>query len=135
MVSVTPPGTEFQTGGGPYLVPITVSGATRLSTISVSISFNPGVLRVRSVQEGALMRQGGGQPAFTQKIDAVAGRVDVAVVRPGDTLGVSGSGVLGAVQFDAVGPGASTIAVTGVGTLAGGGAAPLRFQPATVTVK
>jgi general secretion pathway protein D len=134
-VLVSPPGQEFRVGGGPYLVPISVSGASRLSTISVSLSFNPAVLRVRSVQEGALMRQGGVTAAFTQKIDAAAGRVDIAVVRPGDVLGVSGTGVVGAVLFDAIASGTSPLAPTGVGTLAGAGGAPLRFQPVTVTVK
>ncbi|MEZ5290099.1 MAG: hypothetical protein R2745_03375 [Vicinamibacterales bacterium] len=111
-------------------------GASRLSTISISLSYNPAVLRVRSVQEGALMRQGGVQAAFTQNIDAAAGRVDIAVVRTGDVLGASGTGVVGAVQFEPVAAGTSPLSLTGVGTLAGAGAAPLRFQPpATVTVK
>lgn len=132
---VSPPGTEFRVGGGPYLVPISVSNAARLSTVSLSLTFNPAVLRVRTVQEGTLMRQGATQPTFTQKVDPAAGRVDIAVVRPGDVLGVSGTGMLGAVVFDAIAPGTSALALSGVGTLAGSGAAPLQFQPVTVTVK
>ncbi len=135
-VLVSPPGTDFRVGAGPYLVPISISNASRLSTVSISLSFNPAVLRVRTVQEGNLMRQGGAQAAFTQKIDAAAGRVDIAVVRPGDLLGASGTGVVGAVLFEAVAPGTSPLALSGVGTLAGGGgAAPFLFQPVTVTVK
>ena len=135
-VLVSPPGTEFRTGGGPYLVPISISNASRLSTVSISLSYNPAVLRVRTVQEGNLMRQGGAQAAFTQKIDAAAGRVDIAVVRPGDVLGASGTGVVGAVLFEAIGAGQSPLSLSGVGTLAaGGGAAPFQFQPVTVTVK
>ncbi len=135
-VLVSPPGTDFRVGAGPYLVPISISNASRLSTVSISLSFNPAVLRVRTVQEGNLMRQGGAQAAFTQKIDAAAGRVDIAVVRPGDVLGASGTGVVGAVLFEAVAPGTSPLALSGVGTLAGGGgAAPFLFQPVTVTVK
>ena len=112
-----------------------ISNASRLSTVSISLSFNPAVLRVRTVQEGNLMRQGGAQAAFTQKIDAAAGRVDIAIVRPGDVLGASGTGVVGAVLFEAIAPGSSPLSLSGVGTLAGGGVAPLRFQPATVAVK
>ncbi len=135
-VLVSPPGTEFRTGGGPYLVPISISNASRLSTVSISLSYNPAVLRVRTVQEGNLMRQGGAQAAFTQKIDAAAGRVDIAIVRPGDVLGASGTGVVGAVLFEAIGAGQSPLSLSGVGTLAaGGGAAPFQFQPVTVTVK
>ena len=134
-VLVSPPGTEFRVGGGPYLAPISISNASRLSTVSISLSFNPAVLRVRTVQEGNLMRQGGAQAAFTQKIDAAAGRVDIVIVRPGDVLGASGTGVVGAVLFEAIAPGSSPLSLSGVGTLAGGGVAPLQFQPATVAVK
>ncbi len=136
VVLVSPPGTEFRVGGGPYLVPISVSNASRLSTVSISLSYNPAVLRVRTVQEGSLMQQGGMQAAFTQKIDEAAGRVDIAIVRPGDVLGASGTGVIGAVLIEAIAPGTSPLALSGVGSLAGGGgAAPFQFQPVTVTVK
>ncbi len=135
MVLVSPPGTDFRVGAGPYLVPISISNAARLSTVSISLSFNPAVLRVRTVQEGNLMRQGGAQAAFTQKIDEAAGRVDIAVVRTGDVLGASGTGVVGAVLFEAIAPGTSPLSLSGVGALAGGGAAPFQFQPVTVTVK
>jgi general secretion pathway protein D len=134
-VLLSPPGTEFRVGGGPYLVPVSISGATRLSTVSLSVNFNPAVLRVRTVTEGNLLRQGGIQATFTQKVDAAAGRVDVAVVRPGDVLGVSGTGVVAALLVEAIGPGTSTLTVNGVGSLAGGGAAPLQFQTVSVTVK
>lgn len=133
-VLASPPGTDFRVGGGPYLVPIAISGASRLSTISLSITFNPAVLKVRTVQEGSLMRQGG-QATFTQKIDAASGRVDIVVVRPGDVLGVSGTGVVGAILFDAVAPGGSPIALSGVGTVVGNGPAALQFKPVAVTVK
>ncbi|HUU32779.1 MAG TPA: hypothetical protein VMW48_01885 [Vicinamibacterales bacterium] len=135
LVLVSPPTTEMRTGGGPYLVPISVSGAARLSTLSLSITFNPAVLRVRTVQEGSLMRQGGAQATFTQNVDAAGGRVDIAVVRGDDVLGASGTGLVAAIMFDAVAPGTSPLSMSGVGTLAGAGAAPLQFQPVTVTVK
>jgi hypothetical protein len=136
VVLVSPPGTDFRVGGGPYLVPISISNASRLSTVSISLSFNPAVLRVRTVQEGSLMQQGGVQATFTQKIDEAAGRVDIAVVRPGDLLGASGTGVIGAVLLEAIAPGTSPLSLSGVGSLAGGGgAAPFQFQPVTVTVK
>jgi hypothetical protein len=81
------------------------------------------------------MRQGGVQATFTQNVDAAGGRVDIAVVRGGDVLGASGTGVLAAILFDAVAPGTSPLTLSGVGTLVGAGAAPLQFQPVTVTVK
>ena len=62
----------MRVGGGPYTVPISIAGASRLSTVSMSITYNPAVLRVRSVQEGTFMRQGGITPTFTQQVDREA---------------------------------------------------------------
>ena len=56
---VTTPGPEFRLGGGPYTVPISVSDSPRVTTVTVTLTFNPAVLKVRSVQEGSFMRQGG----------------------------------------------------------------------------
>ncbi len=133
-VVVTPPA-DMRVGGGPYTIPISINGANRLSTLTLTISFNPAVIRVRAVQEGPLMRQGGGTPTFTQQVDAAGGRVDIAVTRPGDQTGIAGSGIVAAIVVEPVAPGGSSITVSGVGTVAGGGMAPLVFLPANVTVK
>jgi type II secretory pathway component GspD/PulD (secretin) len=126
---------EMRVGGGPYTVPVSINGATRLSTITISLTYNPSVLRVRSVQEGSFMRQGGSNATFTQQVDPAAGRVDIAITRPADQLGATGTGLLAAVLFEAVAPGTATLNVSGVGTTVGGGMAPLSFAPSTVVVK
>ena len=126
---------EMRLGGGPYTVPVSITGAARLSTISISIAFNPAVLRVRSIQEGTLMRQGGITPTFTQQVDTAAGRIDIAITRPNDLTGAMGTGLLAAVLLEPVAAGQSALAVTGVGTVVGGGAAALQFAPANVVVK
>ena len=131
-VMVSPPGTEFRVGGGPYTVPISINGASRVSNLSLTITFNPAVVRVRTVQEGSFMRSGGIQAAFTQQVDAAAGRIDIAIIRPGDSTGVAGTGLLAAVLFDAIMPGAANLAVTGSGSLPGGGALSLQFAPVPV---
>jgi general secretion pathway protein D len=133
-IGVTAP-QEFRTAGGPYTVPLSVSNASRLSTITLSVTFNPAVLRVRSVQEGTFMRQGGVTAMFTPRIDAATGRVDIAVTRSGDQAGASGSGLIGALLFDAIGPGNSLIQVSGVASTPEGTALPLQFAPASVTVR
>lgn len=40
---------DLRMGGGPYTLPISVSNAARLSAVSVTLTFNPAVLRVRTV--------------------------------------------------------------------------------------
>jgi general secretion pathway protein D len=133
-ISLTAP-QEFRTGGGPYTVPLAVSNASRMSMITLTVTFNPNVLRVRNVQEGTFMRQGNVAASFTPRIDVASGRVDIAVTRTGDQTGASGSGLLAALLFDPVGPGNSLIQVSGVASTPEGGAIPLQFAPSSVTVR
>jgi hypothetical protein len=62
--------------------------------------------------------------------------VDIAIVRPGDTTGVAGTGLLAALVIDAIGSGPANLQVTGTGTAPGGAAIALQFSPVTaVTAK
>jgi hypothetical protein len=126
---VTPPGPDFRVGAGPYTVAISATNASRLSGLSLTLTYNSAALRVRAVQEGSFMRAGGTQATFTQMVDAAAGRVDIAIVRTGDATGVAGTGLLAAIVFDAVGGGTANIAVTGTATTPDGMAASLQFTP------
>jgi general secretion pathway protein D len=134
-IIVTPPGNEFRVAGGPYTVPVSVNNASRLSTLTLTITYNPAVLRVRNVQEGTFMRQGNVTATFAPRIDAAAGRVDIAVVRTGDSAGASGAGLIAGLLFDAVGTGSSLIQVSGVASSPEGVALQLQFNPASVTVR
>jgi hypothetical protein len=125
----------MRVGSGPYTVPISIAGATRLSTVTISITFNPALLRVRSVSEGTFMRQGGVSPTFTQQVDAGGGRIDIAIARSGDQVGASTAGLLAAILFEPVAAGTATLSMSGSGTLAGGGIASLQFAPAGVVVR
>jgi general secretion pathway protein D len=133
-VTLSPP-SEMRVGSGPYTVPVSITGASRLSAVTVSITFNPALLRVRSVSEGTFMRQGNITPTFTQQVDAGAGRIDIAIVRAGDQVGASTSGLLVAILFEPVSAGTGTLTVSGSGTLAGGGTATLQVSPVGVVVR
>ena len=135
-IILSPPGPEFRVGAGPYTVPVSITGASQVSSLSLTITFNPSVLRVRSVQEGSFMRAGGVAATFTQQVDAAAGRIDIAIVRPGDPTGVAGTGLLSAILFDAVGGGPANMTVTGTAIDPRGAPVALQFGPAPgVTVR
>jgi general secretion pathway protein D len=134
-IAVTPPQGDVRPGAGPYLVPVYINGVSRASTVSVTITFNPAILRVRTVQEGSFLRQGTTNVVFTPNIDAVAGRIDLTFVRTGDAVGASGSGLLTAIQFDAIASGTSQLTLSGVAANPTGGAIPLQFVPASVVVR
>ena len=134
-VIVTPPGTEFRVAGGPYTVPVSINNASRVSVLTLAITYNPAVLRVRTVQDGLFMRQGGNAATFTPRIDAGTGRVEIAIARTADQTGASGAGLLAALLFDAIAPGTTSITVSGVASAPGGAAVPLSFAPVSVTVR
>jgi len=135
-IVVTPPSPDFRVGGGPYTVAVSATNASRLSGLSLTVTFNPAAVRVRAVQEGSFMRAGGVQATFTQMVDAATGRIDIAIVRTGDATGVAGTGLLAALVFDAVGGGAANLAVTGTATAPGGTPASLQLAPVpAITVR
>ncbi|MGH9384898.1 MAG: secretin N-terminal domain-containing protein [Vicinamibacterales bacterium] len=133
-ITLSPPG-EMRVGGGPYLVPISISGATRLSTVTIAVSYNPALVRVRNVQEGTFMRQGGVNATFTQQVDAATGRIDIAISRAGDQTGASTTGLLAALLLEPITTGTGTLSVSGSASMPGGASAALQFVPATITVR
>src|SRR5688572_26413148 len=127
---------EFRVGGGPYTVPISITGASQISSVSLTVTYSPAVLRVRVAQEGPFLRSGGVQAAFTQQGDPSAGRLDLAIVRPNDMTGVAGTGLLAALLFETVGPGTTSITVNGSASGPGGTPVALQFAAVpTVTVR
>jgi len=134
-IIVTPPGTTFQVAGGPYTVPVSINNAQRLSLVTLTLTYNPGILRVRTVQDGTFMRQGGVTATFTPRMDNTAGRVDISIARVNDQTGAQGAGLLASLLFDAVAPGSSSITVTGVASAPDGSAVQVVFSPVTITVR
>jgi general secretion pathway protein D len=132
-VLISPPGPTFRVGGGPYTVPLLINDASRISTITLTLIFDPTKLRVSSVQEGSFLRAGGVPVVFTQAVNG--NRVDISLSRGSDVTGASGTGVLAALLFNAIAPGPVTLTLSGTATGPGGAVMGLRFAPVTVTVQ
>ncbi len=132
-VILTPPGTTFRVGAGPYTVPVSITNVSRLSMVTLTLTYDPALLRVRAVNEGSFMRSGGASAAFTQQV--APGRVDITIARAADATGATGTGLLGAVLFDAVAAGTATLSISGTGTGPGGTPMGLQFRPVTISVQ
>jgi hypothetical protein len=132
-IILSPPGPTFRVGGGPYTVPISVTDAARLSTLTLTLTFDATKLRVRGVNEGSFMRAGGVDVTFTQQVSG--NRVDITLSRATDATGASGTGLIAAVLFDAIAPGSVTLSMSGAATGPGGTAMGLRFNPVTINVQ
>jgi len=132
-VIVSPPATAFHVGGGPYLVPLSITDAAGISTVTLTLIYDQTKLRVRAVQEGSFMRAGGVTVTFSQQVSG--DRVDITLARSADATGAAGTGLLAAVLFDAIAPGAATLTSSGAATGPGGTAMGLQFRPVTVQVQ
>jgi general secretion pathway protein D len=132
-VLITPPAPTLRVGGGPYTVPLSITNASRLSTITLTLIYDPLKLRVRSVQEGSFMRTGGVSAGFSQQV--TGNRIDITITRVGDVTGATGTGLLAAVLFDAIEAGTTTLTLSGSATGPGGTAMGLRFNPVTITLQ
>ena len=132
-VIITPPSTTLRVGAGPYTIPLSIQNVSRLSMVTLTLTYDPALLRVRAVNEGSFMRSGGANAVFTQQ--ATAGRVDITITRSADATGATGAGLLGAVLFDAIGPGTATLSANGTATGPGGTPMGLQFRPVTVSIQ
>jgi hypothetical protein len=125
----------MRVGSGPYTIPISIAAATRVSTLTLSITYNPALVRIRNVQEGTFMRQGGITPAFNSQTDAKSGRIDIVITRPGDKTGASTSGLLAALLVEPLTAGTGSLAISGSASVPGGTPTALQFLPAGITVR
>jgi hypothetical protein len=103
--------------------------------LTLSITYNPALVRIRNVQEGTFMRQGGVTPAFSSQVDDKSGRIDIVITRPGDKTGASTAGLLAALLVEPIVAGTGSLGLSGSAAIPGGGTAALQFLPAGITVR
>lgn len=89
--------------GEQFAVVLRLTSPTPLSALPLLVGYDPAVVQVASVVEGDFLRQGGGQTAFSSRVDPITGRVFVGDLRQNGVVNGSGSVVL--IHFKAVQPG------------------------------
>lgn len=129
------PSGTLAANGGPYTIPITIAGSPAVGTISVTITYDPAVVRSPTVTQGSFMMQGGVTPTFIPSVDAAAGRIDIAIARGPGQGGASSTGLLAAIAFSTGTPGTTDFTVTGVATAPSGQPLPVEITPARIVVK
>jgi len=133
-VVLTAPAPEWRVGQGPYTVTLSAANMPRVTTVTLTVTYNPAAVKIRSLQEGSFMRAGVSGTAFAHQEDNAAGRIDLTISRTGDIVGATGSGTLAALVFDAAAAGTVNFRISGVAS-GPAGSVPLQFTPATVTVR
>ena len=127
------PTTDLQAGGPPYTMAVSASNVSQMGAVTLTINYDPKVLKATSVASGTFMSQGGVTPTFVPRIDETAGRIDIAVTRGGNAAGVAGAGTIAGIMFQAIAPGSAKVTLTGTAMNPAG--QPLTVKmPAAATV-
>jgi len=97
-----------------FMVAVAVNNAADLASAPIQIQFDPKVLRLNDIVTGDFLAQGGARVGFTKNIQNDSGTATVTLNRPTGAPGVSGSGVLMTLSFQAVGQGNTTVTLSNV---------------------
>jgi hypothetical protein len=135
LTAPTPPDGTLQAGSGPFTVPITIANAPAIGSLTLTLTYDPAVVRNPVVTQGSFMMQGGVAATFVPRVDPAAGRIDLAISRPPGQVGASLGGLVAAVAFTAGKAGATDLTITGVATSPAGQTVPLDFGSARIVVK
>ncbi len=96
--------------GEQFSAVLRINSQSALRGLPLLVGFDPQLLQVANVQEGAFLKQNGGQTSFNQRVDPSQGMVYITSVRlndAGNDAGVNGSGGVATVTFKALKAGAS----------------------------
>ncbi|MDW7761786.1 MAG: secretin N-terminal domain-containing protein [Acidobacteriota bacterium] len=85
-----------------------------IATMSLNLSFNPQIIRLKDIQEGGLIRQIGPSVPFLKNIDNTGGGATIGISSPTPGKGFKGVGLLAVLVFESVGPGESHVTISGI---------------------
>lgn len=117
-------------------VVIEIVSASEVGHTPFHVTFDPRVLEFDHGVEGAFLQSDGNQTAFFAATSSRGGSVVVGLSRLGRVPGVSGSGDLCVLNFNAIGPGNAALAFSRAKVRdASNQIIPSIFQPAVVVVQ
>ena len=117
-------------------VSLLVEGGDDVASAPIEIQFDPKILRLNDVNLGDYLSRGGQQPVFTKNILNDTGVAVVQLNRPPGSRGVSGSGTLVTLNFQAVARGTTVVMIPNLAVRSAQGAVVSNSTPQlTVTVK
>jgi general secretion pathway protein D len=130
----TPPPTP-PASGATFQVPVVLNGATDVSSIALQLHYDPAKLQLVNVSSGSLLSSDG-QAAPTIHTDQPAGNLVVGMSRPSGTHGITGTGVVCILTFQAKASGSSDLAIARASVVNGAQQLlPVATAPTSIVVK
>jgi general secretion pathway protein D len=100
--------------GATFQVPVVLNGAADVSSAALQIHYDAAKMSLLNVTVGDLLSRNG-QSAQSAHRDDPPGNLRLGIARPSGSPGVTGSGVVCVLTFQAKAAGASDLTVTGAG--------------------
>jgi general secretion pathway protein D len=100
-----------QASGASFQVPVVLNGAADVSAVALQLRYDPAKLSMINVSAGDFLTRDG-QPASPISSDRPVGNLTVVASRPPGTHGVSGTGVVCVLTFQAKASGASDVSIS-----------------------
>jgi general secretion pathway protein D len=110
VVRFLPPQVEIN-AQGTTTVALIIENATDVSSAPLQVTFDPKVVKLNDAGRGDFFSSDGQIPVFTKNIQNDAGAAAMNLSRLPDTPGVSGTGVLTTLIFQAVAKGSTTVTI------------------------
>lgn len=95
--------------GNTFLVNIRIDNAENIHSVPFQLYYDVKQLKVANILNGDLLGRDGQAVAVIQRVDDQNGVATITLTRPPGSAGVSGSGVLATVSFQALAPGQSAL--------------------------
>jgi general secretion pathway protein D len=96
---------------GVLTIALIIENATEVSSAPLQVTFDPKVVKMNDAGRGDFFSSDGQIPLFTKNIQNDTGAAAMNLNRLPNTPGVSGSGVLATLIFQAVAKGSTTVTV------------------------
>jgi general secretion pathway protein D len=113
--TLSPPVTPIANGSS-FQVPITLAGAANIASVPIQLTYDPARLSLVNVSAGDLLNRDGQAVALIHRDDG-PGNVTVVAARPPGATGITGSGVVCVLTFQAKVSGPTALTMTRASTL------------------
>lgn len=97
-----------------FRISVVLRSAEEIGSMSVNLSFDPSVVRLKQIEQGSVAAQAGREAPFLQNIDNSSGTCTIGFSSTDVSRGFRGSGRLANLVFDAVAAGESRVSFSGV---------------------
>jgi general secretion pathway protein D len=110
VLSLDPPMVN-QAAGGTFAVNVILNGGQNVFSVPVQINYDPKVMRFVNVSNAGALSKDGAAVALVHRDDAAQGKLQISLMRPPGSSGITPSGPLFTLMFVAQAAGQGTVSV------------------------